>query len=210
MKKRIPTFLSGMLTMALIGGLGVTAMAATGQMTITVDPISIQVNGQTFTPQDANGANVPVFAYNGTTYAPLRALAEAYGLEVGYDAEANMATVKSPVQTSTPSEDSIKFYPNSKVPMLENIIDVSYADTLNSEDSVAYYYSTRDLDQHGGSSVISQFDTYLTSLGYRGTASTTNENAILYINTSDDFDSLAVFMEQHDDGAYLTILAMSS
>lgn len=33
------------------------------------------------------------FTYNGTTYAPLRALAEAYGLEVGYDAEKKMATV---------------------------------------------------------------------------------------------------------------------
>ena len=87
------SFAAGMLTMALIGGLGVTALAATGQMTITVDPVNIQVNGQTFQPKDANGADVPVFAYNGTTYAPLRALAKAYGLTVGYDQEANMATV---------------------------------------------------------------------------------------------------------------------
>lgn len=93
MKKRIPTFLAGALTTALIGGLGISALAASGAMTITVDPINIQVNGQTFQPKDAQGADVPVFAYNGTTYAPLRALAEAYGLEVGYDAEANMATV---------------------------------------------------------------------------------------------------------------------
>lgn len=93
MKKRLPPFAAGMLTAALIGGLGLSALAATGQMTITVDPINIQVNGQTFQPKDVTGADVPVFAYNGTTYAPLRALAEAYGLEVGYDAQANMATV---------------------------------------------------------------------------------------------------------------------
>lgn len=94
MKKKIPPFLSGMLTMGLIVSLGVSALAIGGQMTITVDPINIQVNGQTFAPKDATGAQVPVFAYNGTTYAPLRALAEAYGLEVGYDQAANMATVR--------------------------------------------------------------------------------------------------------------------
>ena len=37
-----------------------------------------------------------VFTYNGTTYAPLRALAEAYGLEVGYDSQRNIAMVNSP------------------------------------------------------------------------------------------------------------------
>lgn len=36
------------------------------------------------------------FTYNGTTYAPLRALAEAYGLEVGYDAANKIATVNAP------------------------------------------------------------------------------------------------------------------
>lgn len=101
MKKQLPTFLAGMLTTALICGLTVSALAATGQLTITVDPINIQVNGETFQPKDAQGADVPVFAYNGTTYAPLRALAEAYGLEVGYDAETNMATVKDATISSS-------------------------------------------------------------------------------------------------------------
>ena len=41
-----------------------------------------------------------VFTVNGTTYAPLRALAEAYGLEVGYDAANNIATVNSPDRAS--------------------------------------------------------------------------------------------------------------
>lgn len=105
MTKRIPTFLAGMFTTALIGSLGVTALAATGQLTISVAPINIQVNGQTFQPKDAQGNSVPVFAYNGTTYAPLRALAEAYGLEVGYDQSKNMATVGGSggtVPTATP------------------------------------------------------------------------------------------------------------
>ena len=62
----------------------------------SIKSIKVMVNGEEFKPKDANGNDVLVFAYNGTTYAPLRALAEAYGLVVGYDAAANMATVDKP------------------------------------------------------------------------------------------------------------------
>ncbi len=96
MKSQFKGFLSGFLFAALVFTLALSALAITGRMTIDVDPINIQVNGETFVPKDVNGKEVPVFAYEGTTYAPLRALAEAYGLEVGYDADANMATVNDP------------------------------------------------------------------------------------------------------------------
>lgn len=99
-------FLLGVLTATLVFSLSISALAITGRMTIEVDPINIQVNGETFVPKDVNGAEVPVFAYNGTTYAPLRALAEAYGLEVGYDATANMATVSDPSANAAPAEDT--------------------------------------------------------------------------------------------------------
>lgn len=100
MKKQLCGFLAGAMTMLLLVGLAAFALAATGRMSIEVDPINIQVDGETFQPKDVNGKNVPVFAYNGTTYAPLRALAEAYGLTVGYDAARNMATVTKPADTA--------------------------------------------------------------------------------------------------------------
>lgn len=93
MKFRFGSFLSGVLCATLVFSLALSAFAISGRMTIEVDPINIQVNGKTFAPTDVNGKEVPVFAYQGTTYAPVRALAEAYGLEVGYDAATNMATV---------------------------------------------------------------------------------------------------------------------
>lgn len=72
-------------------------LAETGLIEIEVDPsIKILVNGAEFKPKDASGKEVMTFVYDGTTYAPLRALAEAYGLEVGYDADKNMATVDQP------------------------------------------------------------------------------------------------------------------
>ncbi len=88
-----------LLCLTLMLGMSIPASAAAGQK-ITVDPINIMVGGKEFLPTDANGDNVPVFAYNGTTYAPLRALAEAYGLSVGYNAERKLATVDG-----TPSGD---------------------------------------------------------------------------------------------------------
>ena len=65
--KKLSPFLAGMLTMAAVSSLGVSALAATGHMTITVDPINVQVNGEVFAPTDVNGNAVPVFAYNCTT-----------------------------------------------------------------------------------------------------------------------------------------------
>ncbi|NCE66127.1 hypothetical protein D1159_16485 [Pseudoflavonifractor sp. 524-17] len=103
MKKNMLSFVSGAIAMLLLVGLPVTALAASGAIRIEVSPISVLVDGKVFQPKDAKGNDVMVFTYNGTTYAPIRALAEAYGLEVGYDGERNIATVnKQPTQTQAP------------------------------------------------------------------------------------------------------------
>ena len=129
MKRNIPAFFSGALTTALVGTIAVSALAASGRMTIEVDPVNVQVNGQVFVPTDANGKEVPVFAYNGTTYAPLRALAEAYGLEVGYDATSNMATVgKTDVKPEADLEPT---------PAPDTTAKVDYSD-WSAEDEAAY------------------------------------------------------------------------
>jgi len=86
-------FFAFLLCLALLIGLAAPAFAAQSQ-NITVSPINVMVGGKVFLPIDPNGKDVPVFVYNGTTYAPLRALAEAYGLTVGYNAEKNLATVE--------------------------------------------------------------------------------------------------------------------
>ena len=107
MKKRFLSFAAGALMALLISSTAVTALAASGAIRIEVSPISVLVDGEVFRPKDANGNDVMVFTYNGTTYAPLRALAEAYGLEVGYDGERNIATVsKQPTQTQAPIADT--------------------------------------------------------------------------------------------------------
>lgn len=74
-----------------------TAAAATagkgntpkGKKTIEVDYLDIKlvVNGKEVTPKDVNGNVVEPFAYNGTTYLPVRAVGEALGKTVRWDGE---------------------------------------------------------------------------------------------------------------------------
>ena len=78
MAKKLSSFLLGLVILLT---LTVSASAVQNQ-TITVDPINVMVGGKVFLPTDVVGKNVPVFDYIGTTYAPLRAPAEAYGLTV--------------------------------------------------------------------------------------------------------------------------------
>lgn len=90
MKQR--RFLCLLMCLVLFFCLIIPSHASQNQL-ISVTPINVMVGGKVFLPTDANGNDVPVFVYNGTTYAPLRALAEAYGLTVGYNAEKKLATV---------------------------------------------------------------------------------------------------------------------
>lgn len=47
--------------------------------------IKIHINDEEFVPKDVNGKEVEVFLYNGTTYLPVRAVAEFNGYEVLWD-----------------------------------------------------------------------------------------------------------------------------
>lgn len=80
--------------LALTGALCVTALAAGGARDITVFPApKVLINGETFVPRDVTGREVPVFAYEETTYIPIRAVSEAFGLTVDYDAARQTAVI---------------------------------------------------------------------------------------------------------------------
>ncbi len=80
MKKRITAML---LSMAMV--LGPAAVAAGAEKTITVTPMTLNINGQDVTPTKSNGAQAEVFAYDGATYVPLRYLSELLGITVEWD-----------------------------------------------------------------------------------------------------------------------------
>lgn len=80
MKRRITA-----LVLAAVMVMGTVAAAAGVEKTITVTPMEMTVNGQAVTPTDAKGNAVEAFAYNGTTYAPVRYLCEMLGIQVDWD-----------------------------------------------------------------------------------------------------------------------------
>lgn len=85
-------FLTGFLTAVLLLVLGSVALAATRSIQID-DGIKVTINGAYFSPKDAQGKDVPLFTYSGTTYAPIRALCEAAGMRVDYDSATRTAKI---------------------------------------------------------------------------------------------------------------------
>jgi len=88
----------------------VAAASETNNIEITNREIRIVVDGVQITPVDAAGNPVEPFIYNGTTYLPVRAVAGALGLSVGWDGETSTVLLTSGAEvnagTGTPAATS--------------------------------------------------------------------------------------------------------
>lgn len=116
-KKFYVGFLSGFLCCLLAAGIGLQVWGANRNIIIN-DSINVEFNGQAFTPKDANGRPVPVFTYEGTTYAPIRALCQAAGMEVDYDSAARTAKVTAPA-APTPTPTPVSPQPTDPGPLVD-------------------------------------------------------------------------------------------
>jgi len=94
--KIIQSITASIIIIAILGGAAV--FAATGQKTLTADfnDIKITIDGKLLTPKDANGQDVVPFTVDGTTYLPVRALAEAFGKDVRWDGETGTVVITTP------------------------------------------------------------------------------------------------------------------
>ena len=151
MKGKLTSFFTGVIAALLLVFLPVSALASDGSLTLTIHPIKVLVNGEVFQPKDVQGNDVLVFTYDGTTYAPLRALAEAYGLEVGYDGKNHIATVngsaQAPVITPAPvsSTDFSAAWTVKEKPVTnygsEKIFTARYNGSLGTQDFKTWWKS---------------------------------------------------------------------
>ncbi|MBQ3403896.1 MAG: hypothetical protein IJG63_00555, partial [Oscillospiraceae bacterium] len=92
--KRIGTFFCGVLCAVLVMMLAVPSFAASVTKAIEITTgIAVYVNNEYVEPKDVNGNPVDVFVYKGTTYLPIRAVANALGLPVDYDAKTHTALI---------------------------------------------------------------------------------------------------------------------
>lgn len=99
LKEKIKGFIAGVCTTVLLAG-AVTAFAA--NIDVVMGGIKIYWDGIEKTLTDVNGNKVEPMIYEGTTYVPLRAMANLMGKEVDWDQQ-NMAVIvgEKPVAEST-------------------------------------------------------------------------------------------------------------
>lgn len=75
-----------------------TVFATVGSRTAELfyNNIKIMLNGKEVVPTDANGNSVEPFVIEGTTYLPVRAVANALGMNVGWNDETKTVTLENP------------------------------------------------------------------------------------------------------------------
>ena len=85
LNKTIKGYFLGVISAAVLLCGVVYAANTTTLYNVLTDGVKIVVDGQKINPTDANGNAVEPIIYNGTTYLPVRAVANAFGKEVYWD-----------------------------------------------------------------------------------------------------------------------------
>lgn len=87
MKQNLKGFVTGIIVSALVFSTVGTAFAKSGtiQKELEYNNISVMLDGKKLDLRDAKGNSVEPFMFDGTNYLPVRALAEALGLNVTWD-----------------------------------------------------------------------------------------------------------------------------
>ena len=95
MKKRLQKLIAGVLVGAVVIGGASFAKQSSESINVTYDNIKILIDGKEYKPTDANGKAVEPFIYNGTTYLPVRAIANAFDKDVDWEAQTSTVTLGS-------------------------------------------------------------------------------------------------------------------
>lgn len=85
MNKRLQGFIAGILCCTAFAGMSGLAKMTTETIEASYRNIKIYVDGKKINPTNAGGGIVEPFIYNGTTYLPVRAIANALGKAVYWD-----------------------------------------------------------------------------------------------------------------------------
>lgn len=133
MKKRLPTFLAGMLTATLIFGLGATALAVTGAIgTVEYNTVGLMQDGEQvfYAGEDyilGNGYLAPTSILftdpsgNGTTYLPVRRIAELFDAQIGWNGQTNSVALGEQPAPSLPPEHSTAELPPVAEPEVQTV-----------------------------------------------------------------------------------------
>lgn len=146
MKEKFKGLLAGVIIGTMITGGSVLAFGSTTLYDVITDGVKIVVDGKKLNPTDANGNEVQPMIYNGTTYLPVRAVANALGKAVYWDGpnytvylgemdgELEYPTVYLKDMTDI-GKGSVRF---------ENTLTDNYGNTYNEVVRYCYGYNTNE------------------------------------------------------------------
>ena len=112
----------GAVITVFIVSLASPAIAALVTKTIQVATgVNIYIDGAKFYPKDVNGEHVDAFIYNGTTYLPIRAIGEAYGMDLQWEGSTSSVYVEKHDRFCAPIIKSIELLgTGGKLPVIED------------------------------------------------------------------------------------------
>lgn len=129
-KGKISGFICGFLVATLLFSTAAVGFASTGSKSITAvyNNIKLYVDQKLITPKDAAGNTVEPFIYNGTTYLPVRAVADALGQSVSWD-----NSTKSVYIGEQPEKTGVAEIPKNTVLMDKNKVKITYLGITKSD-----------------------------------------------------------------------------
>ena len=141
MRSKISIFVAGMAVMALVVAMAGTAAAAIAKKTVLADDVHVEilVDGVVLKPTDVNGKSVEPLVVDGTTYVPVRAVADAFGYDVSWNQETRTVSLDS-------NEVYTICYGALAVPALENVLDKAvFQSSQQSNGNITYLYNAAEL-----------------------------------------------------------------
>lgn len=132
MKRHIHRSLLTLVLVAII--LEIASLAAEEIQSPSIVQMNIIINGQAITPTKSDGTPTDVFAYDGTTYVPLRYFSELIGVDIEWDASTPHIAKLTSHKFRIPMVDKNGHYVNDEcnVPILmyHHFADNNTADTV--------------------------------------------------------------------------------
>lgn len=129
----------------LIFALSICAVASNGNKTAKLyyRDIKINVNGETITPKDATGKTVEPFIIDGTTYLPVRAVAEALDCDVSWDSSTSTVIITDKTGNSDISDSkygTVYVSKNGKMHSVPDCSGMKYYTAMSYEKAIAAGY----------------------------------------------------------------------